>query len=55
MAERFERTDAAYVAGRFGGSQSLRYRAPGVPDGPLRKTAAEARQDEKDWLEKNDG
>ena len=52
MAERFERTDAAYVAGRFGGSQSLRYRAPSDPNGRLRKTAAEARQDEKDWLER---
>ena len=48
----FERTDAAYVAGRFGGSQSLRYRAPSVPFAPLRKTAKEARQDEIDWLER---
>lgn len=49
----FERADAAYVAGRFGGSQSLRYRAATMPNPPLRKTLEEAAADERDWLERN--
>lgn len=45
-------SEFARFAGRWGGSQSPRYKAVSMRDAPMRKTLAEAEQDEKEWRER---